>query len=51
MEEYLELTSQSLLNPKRFTVSHEIEAPDPAKFLSIENDPEEYDGVRFPDLQ
>jgi hypothetical protein len=49
--EYLELTAQSSLDPKRFTVSHEIEAPDPAKFLHIENDAEEYDRFRFPDLQ
>ena len=49
--EYLELTSQESLNPKRYSVSHELEPSDPSKFVTIENDPDEYDRIRFPDLE
>jgi hypothetical protein len=47
--EYLERTGQSQLDSARYRVSHDIEPEDPSRFVSIENDPDGYDRIRFAD--
>jgi hypothetical protein len=48
--EYLEITGQAELDPRRFIVSNEIEPPDPSKFVALENDSDALERLRFPGL-
>jgi hypothetical protein len=50
VDEYLAITGQKALDLNRFVIVHDLDPPDPKKFIHIENDADAYDDFRFPDL-